>query len=58
MGDIDGRAMTVLLLEQNIHNARSVGSRGYVVETGRIVAAKPAEELRSDPELLRAYLGR
>ena len=55
---INGHGVTVLLVEQNIHNALSVASRAYVVETGRIVAAKASAELRDDPELLRAYLGR
>jgi len=55
--EINTHGVTVLLVEQNIHNALSVASRAYVVETGRIVAAKAAAELRNDPALLKAYLG-
>nr|WP_207480524.1 ABC transporter ATP-binding protein [Arenibaculum pallidiluteum] len=54
---INAHGVTVLLVEQNIHNALSVASRAYVVETGRIMAGRRSEDLRGDPDLLRAYLG-
>ena len=54
---INAHGVTVLLVEQNIHNALAVASRAYVVKTGRIAAARPAADLRGDPELLKAYLG-
>jgi branched-chain amino acid transport system ATP-binding protein len=55
--DINKHGVTVLLVEQNIHNALAVASRAYVVETGRITVARPSAELRGDPDLLKAYLG-
>ncbi len=54
---INEHGVTVLLVEQNIHNALAVASRAYVVETGQIVASSPADELKDNPELLKAYLG-
>jgi branched-chain amino acid transport system ATP-binding protein len=54
---INGHGVTVLLVEQNIHNALGVAARAYVVETGRITASRRSEDLRDDPDLLRAYLG-
>jgi branched-chain amino acid transport system ATP-binding protein len=54
---INAHGVTVLLVEQNIHNALSVANRAYVVKTGRIAASRLSAELRGDPELLRAYLG-
>ena len=54
---INAHGVTVLLVEQNIHNALSIADRAYVVETGRVTASRVAAELRNDPELLRAYLG-
>lgn len=54
---INAHGVTVLLVEQNIHNALNVANRAYVVETGRIVASRLSGELKDDPELLRAYLG-
>ncbi len=57
VGAINAQGVTVLLVEQNIHNALAVASRAYVVETGRMTAARPSAELRGDPALLKAYLG-
>jgi branched-chain amino acid transport system ATP-binding protein len=54
---INGQGVTVLLVEQNIHNALAVASRAYVVETGRVTASRLAADLRGDPDLLKAYLG-
>ncbi|MDR8398301.1 ABC transporter ATP-binding protein [Paraburkholderia sp. USG1] len=54
---INEHGVTVLLVEQNVHNALSVAQRAYVFETGRITAAKCADELLDDGELLAAYLG-
>ncbi len=49
--------ITIVLVEQNVHNALAVAARAYVLETGRIVAEETAAGLRDNPELLRAYLG-
>lgn len=54
---INEHGVTVLLVEQNVHNALSVAQRAYVFETGRITAARSAGELLDDGELLTAYLG-
>jgi branched-chain amino acid transport system ATP-binding protein len=48
---------TILLVEQNALMALSVAHRGYVLETGRVVLAGSAAELREDPQVRRAYLG-
>ena len=55
--DISRSGLTVVLVEQNVHNALAVASRAYVVETGRVVAEREAGDLASDPEILSAYLG-
>ena len=49
---------TVLLVEQNAKAALSVADRGYVLETGRIILQGPAEDLLSNRDVQRAYLGR
>jgi branched-chain amino acid transport system ATP-binding protein len=51
------QGMTIVLVEQNVHNALSVASRAYVFETGRVVAEDSSERLLKNPDLLRAYLG-
>jgi branched-chain amino acid transport system ATP-binding protein len=55
--EINGHGVTVLVVEQNIHNALSVASRAYVFETGRITAHNDSASLLADPDLLNAYLG-
>jgi branched-chain amino acid transport system ATP-binding protein len=48
---------TVLLVEQNARSALRLASRGYVLETGRIVLQGSADELLSNRDVQRAYLG-
>ena len=48
---------TILLVEQNAQMALSVADRGYVLETGKVVKAAPAQELLRDPSVKAAYLG-
>ncbi|OVZ60410.1 ABC transporter ATP-binding protein [Pigmentiphaga sp. NML080357] len=55
--EINRQGVTVLLVEQNVHNALTAASRAYVFETGRVVAERDAAGLLEDPELLAAYLG-
>jgi len=49
---------TVLLVEQNAKAALGVADRGYVLETGRIILEEKAEDLLSNRNVQRAYLGR
>ena len=49
--------LTVLLVEQNARAALAIADRGYVVETGRIVASGRAAELLADDRVQAAYLG-
>lgn len=48
---------TILLVEQNARMALSVADRGYVLETGKIVATGTGEELLRDESVKKAYLG-
>ena len=48
---------TVLLVEQNAQMALSIADRGYVLETGKIVATGTGQELLNDDAVKRAYLG-
>lgn len=49
---------TVLLVEQNAKAALGIADRGYVLETGRIILEENAEDLLSNKDVQRAYLGR
>jgi branched-chain amino acid transport system ATP-binding protein len=49
--------ITVLLVEQNANLALEVSSRGYVLETGRIILNDSSAALRENPQVKSAYLG-
>ena len=48
---------TILLAEQNAHLALETARRAYLIEVGRVVLEGPAEKLRSEEMVVRAYLG-
>lgn len=48
---------TILLVEQNAQMALSVADRGYVLETGKIVATGTGKELLNNEAVKKAYLG-
>jgi branched-chain amino acid transport system ATP-binding protein len=54
---INREGVTVLLVEQNVHQALHIAQHGYVLETGRIVTAGAARTLLDDPYIKEAYLG-
>jgi branched-chain amino acid transport system ATP-binding protein len=58
IAEINGRGTSVLLVEQNARYALESASRGYVLQTGSIVASGPAAALREDERVKAAYLGR
>jgi branched-chain amino acid transport system ATP-binding protein len=55
--EINKSGVAILLVEQNANYALDISSRGYVLETGRVVLKGESDELRDDPEVQRAYLG-
>ncbi|MBF0470676.1 MAG: ABC transporter ATP-binding protein [Gammaproteobacteria bacterium] len=54
---LNREGVTILLVEQNARMALTVANRGYVLETGRVVATASAHELLQDDAVRRAYLG-
>lgn len=55
--DIVARGVTVLLVEQNVHRALEVAATASVIENGRVVLQKSAQEMADDPAVRSAYLG-
>lgn len=55
--DISASGTTIFLVEQNAHMALSVATRGYVMQTGRIIKEDSAKALLADPAVKAAYLG-
>ena len=57
IGNLHANGATILLVEQNARMALSIADRGYVLETGRIVATGTGRELLDSPAIKNAYLG-
>jgi branched-chain amino acid transport system ATP-binding protein len=57
LADIKASGTTVLLVEQNAHQALQLADRAYVLEQGRISASGTGPEIAADPSILHAYLG-
>ena len=49
--------ITIFFVEQNSKIALNSAQRGYVMQTGEIVASGTCDELRSDEAVKKAYLG-
>ncbi|OMH40778.1 ABC transporter ATP-binding protein [Desulfurobacterium indicum] len=48
---------TILLVEQNAHQALRIADRAYVMESGRITMEDKAENLLNNEKVKKAYLG-
>jgi branched-chain amino acid transport system ATP-binding protein len=55
--EINRQGTTILVVEQNAHQALSVCDRGYVLESGAIVKTGAGGDLLQDPAVKDAYLG-
>ncbi len=51
------RGITVLMADQNALAVLQMADRGYVLDSGRVVAQGPSRELLADERLRAAYLG-
>jgi branched-chain amino acid transport system ATP-binding protein len=54
--EINRSGTSILLVEQNANMALSIANRAYVLQTGDIVLAGTAHEMRKNPEVQDAYL--
>jgi branched-chain amino acid transport system ATP-binding protein len=58
LGDLNRElGIAMLVVEQNANLALRIASRGYVLETGRIVVSGEASELEGNEAVRKAYLG-
>ena len=55
---INASGTSVLLVEQNARYALETASRGYVLQTGVVIASGSCAELKRNPRVQEAYLGR
>ncbi|MBX3028566.1 MAG: ABC transporter ATP-binding protein [Chloroflexi bacterium] len=54
---IHAEGVSILLVEQNALQALAVASRGYVLQTGKVLMADTAAALAANEDVRRAYLG-
>jgi branched-chain amino acid transport system ATP-binding protein len=58
IGRLKAAGLTILLVEQMAAQALALADRAYVLERGRVVLEGPAAEVRENPMVIQAYLGR
>ena len=51
------KGMTILLVEQNVREALDLADRGYILQTGRIVAQGTGKDLLKANMFRSAFLG-
>jgi branched-chain amino acid transport system ATP-binding protein len=54
---INEEGVTILLVEQNIHDSLDIADRGYVLEQGKIILEGKSRELLCDNHIKEVYLG-
>ncbi|MGB9838946.1 ABC transporter ATP-binding protein [Thermovenabulum sp.] len=55
--EISRSGMTILLVEQKVQEALEMADRGYILQTGRIVAEGTGRELLESEMVKKAYMG-
>ena len=50
--------LTILMVEQNVNRALELADRAYVLRNGHIMIEGRSEDLRNDPAIRKAYLGK
>jgi len=56
--ELNGKGLSMLLVEQNTGAALGIADRGHVLERGALVMRGTPDELMADPRMSEAYLGR
>jgi branched-chain amino acid transport system ATP-binding protein len=52
------RGVTLLLVEQNVHNTLQIADKAYVLEQGKVALQGSSSELLENDYLKETYLGR
>ena len=55
--DLHDDGISILLVEQNLHQTLAIADFAYVLEKGRVVQSGTGHELLNDPKVKEAYLG-
>jgi branched-chain amino acid transport system ATP-binding protein len=51
------RSISIFLVEQDVQTAFELAGRGYIIETGKIIASDTSRNLLKDNRIREAYLG-
>ena len=54
---LNAQKVTLLLVEQNIHQALKISNQAIVLKTGHVTITGKGEDLLEDPEIQKAYMG-
>ena len=54
---LNEEGLTILLVEQNVGQSLEISGRAFVLENGAVVFSGTPDELLSNSDLKRAYLG-
>lgn len=54
---LNGEGVTILLVEQNVHQTLEIADHAYVLKTGRMELSGKGSELLRNPDFKQAYLG-
>ena len=54
--NLNAQKVTILLVEQNIHQTLKIAHHAFVLKTGRVTMMGRGEELLADPEIQKAYM--
>jgi branched-chain amino acid transport system ATP-binding protein len=54
---LNEEGISVLLVEQNVHQTLAIADYAYVLEKGRVVQSGEGRQLLNDPKVKEAYLG-
>ncbi|MAS41790.1 MAG: ABC transporter ATP-binding protein [Rhodobacteraceae bacterium] len=57
IGALNAEGITILIVEQNLHQTLTMADHAYVLEKGRVVRSGGGRELLDDPAVKAAYLG-
>lgn len=55
--DIVENGISILFVEQNVRLALSMATRGFILESGRLVISGDSKDLINSPEVKKIFLG-
>jgi branched-chain amino acid transport system ATP-binding protein len=55
--ELNGRGLTIFLVEQNVRQALKIAHDAYILENGKIVLSGSSAEMLNNPKVIQAYLG-